>query len=415
MAHKNLTQLAVERLKPTSKSTVYWDTNLPGFGLRISPRGKKVWICMYSVSGRSVMETIAPVAVLPSVAEARSKARESMLLARSGVHPVHERKRLAAAEKAAEAADKFTFKVMAERYIEQYAEPNTRERTCYETKRLLMKAAAWFGDRPVRAIRKADVIEMIGERRPNIFGTSGLTEATHLLIMVRRCFRWAIEQDLVEADPTTGVRKPLRQKVTRDRVLSDAEIVAFWRGCDEIGWPFGPVFKLMLLTGQRKREVAGLRWGELDLPNKVWRLPGSRTKNRRPHDVALSDLALEVIAGLDRPPPGKPDLVFTTTGTTPVSGFHYAKRKIAEMMDSRDWVLHDGRRSVATNMQKLKIRLEVTEAVLNHVSGSRAGVVGIYQRYNFAEEKGEALTAWSRYLEALIYPERVSNVVALRG
>jgi integrase len=132
-----------------------------------------------------------------------------------------------------------------------------------------------------------------------------LSEATNLLGAVRRCFRWArrtinpeTKRCYVDVDPSAEIPKPLKNKRSRERVLSDDEIIAFWRGCGELGWPFGVIFKLLLLTGQRRSEVAGLRWSELDIEGRVWHLPGSRTKNSRPHDVHLSDLAVDIIQSL---------------------------------------------------------------------------------------------------------------------
>jgi len=194
-----------------------------------------------------------------------------------------------------------------------------------------------------------------------------------------------------------------------------------WRALEKVGWPFGPIGNLLLLTGARRDEVASMRWGELDLTSGTWRLPKERTKNKRPHEVPLSDAAIEVIESLPRIE-GKDGLVSTTTGATAVSGFSRAKRAIDAAMlktlpegvaSPPHWTLHDLRRTVATNLQRLGVRLEVTEAVLNHTSGSRAGIVGVYQRHEYAAEKRAALDAWAKRIEAIVEGRDAFNVVSL--
>jgi hypothetical protein len=178
---------------------------------------------------------------VPSVAEARERARASILKARSGVHPVKERQQIEAARKAHSAANAFTFGKLAGRYVEEYTELNTKPSSVYETRRLLTRVAQFFGDYPLHDVKKADVIELISDRRPNRYGTSGLVSATNLLVVVRKALKWAVAHDLIAADPPLNVPKPLTKKPTRDRVLTNPEIVSFWRGCDEIGYPFGPL------------------------------------------------------------------------------------------------------------------------------------------------------------------------------
>ena len=188
----------------------------------------------------------------------------------------------------------------------------------------------------------------------------------------------------------------------RDRALSDEEIKVAWRAFSLVGWPFGAVAQLLLLTGARRNEVAAMRWSEVNLAERIWRLPAARSKNKRDHEVPLSDAALRILDGLPRVGDARDSLVFTVTGASAVSGFSKFKatvdqtiiKTLREEAEARGddpqqvrppepWVLHDLRRTVATNLQKLGVRLEVTEAVLNHVSGSRAGIVGVYQRHTW--------------------------------
>jgi integrase len=174
----------------------------------------------------------------------------------------------------------------------------------------------------------------------------------------------------------------------------------FWKGCDAIGYPFGSVFKLLLVTGQRREEVAGMRWHELDLPGRVWNIPGARTKNSRPHIVHLSDLAMAIIQGLPRfkPVAGR-DFVFSTKGDVSVSGFSYAQRRFP--MPSADWTLHDLRRTLTTGMASLGVAPHICDRCLNHISGQITGVAAIYNRFAYLDERKAALEAWGKWLVEL--------------
>jgi integrase len=194
-------------------------------------------------------------------------------------------------------------------------------------------------------------------------------------------------------------------------VLSDDEVAGLWRSAPALGRCFEGFFKLLLLTGQRREEVAGLEWSELNRSAREWWLPRYRTKNAKEQLVPLSNPAIEVLdfiaGGVSWPKAG---LVFTTTGRTPISGFSKAKARLDAMLasempsptGSNPWRAHDIRRTLATGLQRLGVRFEVTEAVLNHVSGSRSGVAGVYQRYDWAEEKRDALDNWGSYVLKLV-------------
>jgi integrase len=195
-------------------------------------------------------------------------------------------------------------------------------------------------------------------------------------------------------------------------LLSDDEVRAFWRACGEVGFPFGPLGKLLLLTGQRLREVAEMTAGEIDLDQRLWTLPRERSKNDEAHAVPLSDAALEVIESLPRIR-GPKGYLFTTTGQTPVSGFSRARGKIDKAMGSPPhWTFHDLRRTAASGMARLNIALPVIEKVLNHRSGSFAGIVGVYQRHDFADKKREALETWGRFVASLV-DKPAANVVEI--
>jgi integrase len=432
-----LTQLAVERLAPPARGRIdYFDTQLPAFGLRVSSTGRKSWIVMYRVGGKLVRETLGTVARIPKVEKARDLARESMRQAQAGVHPV-EAKRTA---KAAHSSAGDTFSAVADLFIDRYAKPNTRPITCAETKRLIERELKpEWGSRPILDISRRDVIELLD----GIIDRGSPVQANRTLAHMRRLFNWAKEREIVEANPAAGLRMPTPE-VERDRTLSDDELRLFWKACDAIGWPFGPMFKLLLLTAQRRSEVAGMRWSELKLPERQWVIPRERAKNDREHLVHLSERAVEIINTLPRfvgeasgrgGKPSTSDLLFTTTGASAASGFSKAKERVHAKMNKllrrgleqeegqeqeepeeeeggiEEWTLHDLRRTAATGMARLNIAPHVVDRILNHVSGTIRGVAAVYNRHAYLEERRTALEIWSRYVENLVRSS-AANVVS---
>jgi integrase len=194
-------------------------------------------------------------------------------------------------------------------------------------------------------------------------------------------------------------------------VLDDKELRKVWLAADELGHPYGGIVKLLILTGQRRNEIAGLRRSEVDMDERVLHLPPARTKNGLAHDIPLSAPAQAVIADLPRIVDA--DLVFTIK-RQPITGFSRMKERLDKASSVTDWTLHDIRRTVASGLQRLGVRLEVTEAVLNHRSGSTAGIVGVYQRHDYAVEKRDALARWADHVDALVSGKK-ANVVTLRG
>lgn len=247
----------------------------------------------------------------------------------------------------------------------------------------------------------------------------------------RACYGWAIDEELLTENPFAGLK--LEAVPSRDRVLSDPELAAVWKATEAPG-PYNRIVRLLLLTGQRRDEVAAMTWEEIAPDLSTWTIPGDRAKNGKAHIVPLSPQAQAILRAaprFDRDGDDGPELVFPGRGGT-FNGFSKAKKglnqAIAETLkaDAKErgrpekaaaparWTLHDLRRTCATGLQKLGVRLEVTEAALNHVSGSRAGVVGIYQRHDWADEKRAALTAWGARVAATIEGGALAgNVVRL--
>ena len=425
MPTTKLTQAAVDRLSvPSDKAVVYWDNQCPGFGLRISPRGRRTWIVMYRVAGRAVMETLGTTAQTPSVAQAREHARASMTRARDGVNPVAERRE---AEKEA-AVKAMTFGEVAERFLAEHVERNSAPKYAREVRRIFdHDVLPRWRDRPAWEIAKQDVNDLLdakaGSRERKRKGTrdGAATQANRTLTRLRTLFRWAVDMDLIEADPTTGVRQRIKEK-PRDRVLDNDEIRAFWTGCDRLGWPFGALLKLLLLTAQRRDEVGRLRWNELDLDKSTWTIPRERAKSDRAHIVHLSGPAIEIIKAL----PHTGDLVFSGTGATAVSGYSQAKTRIDNLMTAQlreesgdpeaeivPWILHDLRRTATTGMAGLTIAPHVVDKILNHTGGVIRSVAAIYNRFAYLDERKAALETWGRYVMDLVRPKAPENILSI--
>ena len=424
-----LTVLAAERAKPNpQKRLEIPDGGLPGLYLVVQSSGAKSWALRYRYGGKPRKLTVGAFPGI-GLAAARDLAAIAIRAIAEGRDPGRERRE--ARQKAG--VDRDLFKNVAAQFIDRYARRQTRESSWLETARLLgfrpepgatPKASApleatgagiaarWSG-RTVSEITRRDVIELLDET----VDRGATTMANRELAAVRRMFGWCTERGIVEASPCAGVRAPVPER-SRDQLLSDDEIKIFWIGADAIGWPFGPLFKLLLLTGQRRDEVGEMRWREIDNDGPLWALPRERVKAGRAHDVPLSDAALAILMALPRVS-GRSGYVFTTNGVVPVSGWSRAKDRLDKAMadagmTGEPWRLHDLRRTAASGMARLGINLPVIERVLNHVSGSFGGIVGVYQRHEFSDEKRRALDSWGAHVERLVTGQGAA-VVPLRA
>jgi integrase len=280
---------------------------------------------------------------------------------------------------------------------------------------------AWRG-RPVSGITRKDIAKLVDdveERAP--------VQANRTVTVLQAFFGWCMDR-YVEADPTARLKKPTKER-SRKRVLSDSELCAFWGGCERLGWPFGRLLQLLALTAARKTEVAGMRWPELaglDGDNAVLAVPPERYKTDRTLIIPLNAPAVAIIGVL--PKVGtESGLVFTTTDKTPVSGFSKAKAELdAYMLEElradapepdqvtlAPWIIHDLRRTVRTNLSRLKVDADIGERVLGHVI---KGVRGIYDQWEFVDEKRDALDRWAVHLDGIVNPRRAKVVkMARRG
>jgi integrase len=439
---KPLTDAACRKYAPGPERRRIRDPGAQSLFLIIEPSGRKSFAMRFRrPDGKPGKLTLGPLAAagcelegapqigMPlTLAAARQLAAEVHRQRALGHDPIADAKARKHRQRA-ELDDRANgaFAVLARKFIDEHARKNRRWR---EVAGLLGFAyppdggdpaltpnglAARWADRPVREIDGHDIWSVVDEaRRVGVPGrpvrNAGLSEprGRALLAALSSLFGWLQRHRRVESNPCMGVFRPPSQ-APRERVLTADEVARFWAACDRVGEPFGAIFRVLLLTAQRLNEVAGMRRSELR-DDGTWLLPGARTKNGRAHVVPLSPSALEIIAGM----PSRGDLVFTTTGSTPPSGWSRVKRRLdAAMKPGAPWRLHDLRRTAITNMAELGIRPDVIERVVNHVSGTRAGVAGVYNRSELLPERRAALERWAVHVSGLVSPQPDSKVVDL--
>ena len=414
--------LNVESWKPAATRQEILDRD--GLYLVVQPSGVKSWALRYrrKSDGKPVKHTIGSYPLI-SLKDARSAAIALRAEIERGADP-HGAKVVARRQTVED-----SFEAVVRRYItdlrhrqkrswEWYARllglapngsPETldiiRDGSTDQRGRRRVSLVDRWGNRRISEITDRDIIEVLDR----ISGYAPIL-ANRLHAVLSALFAWARKKRLVTANPCAELDRPAEER-SRDRVFDDNELRKVWLAAGELGHPHAGIVRLLILTGQRRNEIADLRWSEVDLEERAFHLPASRTKNGRPHDVPLSASALAIVAGLPRLVDA--EHVFTVK-RKPVTGFSRMKDRLDASSGVTDWTLHDLRRTVASGLQRLGVRLEVTEAVLNHRSGSMAGIVGIYQRHDYAAEKRDALARWADHVDAVI-SGRKANVVALRG
>lgn len=423
MAAGRLTKTAVEAASAAERDSYLWDSALPGFGLKVTPRGTRIYLVQYRPRhGRATRRyTLGKHGAPWTTEQAREAAQKLLARVRLGGDPFAEEqiaRRMQIAQAAAQVeeeqrAQAELFPVVVAEFIKRYAAP--KNRSWPEARRILTSVdlAPWE-NRRISQISRREVMSLVDRVQARAAGAGRL-----LFAHLRRFFSWCVERLYLDISPMAGLRGPPLPKA-RDRVLSDREIALFWRATEQISHPFGPLLRLLLLTGQRKNEVTAMSWVELDLDAAQWTIPGERTKNGQAHAVDLSASAVGILRRMQHQ--GDRDYnrlsngnhsktsrryVFTTTGSTPVSGHSKAKMALDALMHDSGglpvtpWRIHDLRRTAATGMAQLGSAPHVVEAVLNHRSGSRGGLVAVYQHYDHRSERRAALLAWDKHVSVI--------------
>jgi integrase len=432
-----LTDAAVQRLKaPPGGRVDYFDAAYPGLALRVTGAvdqrpERRTWTLFYRWGGKQRRLTFEPGYPALGLADAREAATKARRQLQAGTDPGAAKAE--AKEQAARAPD--TIANVVELFIKRGLELKHRApRYIEETRRNFRNhVLTRWGSRDIKGITRRDVIELLdavmdrgsvvkgddGKRRK---APGGPISANRTLAAIRALFNFALRRGIIDSTPVALVERP-GEETRRERTLTAEEIRAVWDVAGALGYPFGPFFRLALITGQRRDEVARMRWADLDLDERTWTLPAEATKAGRSHVVPLAPLAVEILRGLprkavtvDRVIRASP-YVFTTAGDVPISGFSKAKPRLDQTIaKARDgaalvpWVIHDLRRTAATEMGRLGVSRLIIGKVLNHADRS---VTGIYDRHAYLTEKRNALEMWAQYLGNLTAPLS-ANVVPLR-
>jgi integrase len=340
-----------------------------------------------------------------------------------GLHKAAKRKRRATALNPAGNS----FPELACRYITERAKPSLRG--WRETARNLgldpdndletipSGLCEMWADKDVRTIDKDAIADVIDAARADGIPGKGSkragpseARARHFHNDLSALFAWLVKRRKIDANPLQSLQRP-EPSQDRDRHLTSEEIVKLWKAVDQIPKPFAAAVKLLLLTGQRRSEISELRWNEMPGDLSQINLAATRTKNKLPHVVPLSSLAQDIIASIPRI---ECPFVFTTDGKAPIGGWSKVKKQLDVEMRIPPWRLHDLRRTAVTGMAELGIRPDVIELVVNHVSGRRGGIAGVYNRSELMAERKNALERWSAHVEGLATGQ-ANNVVDLRA
>lgn len=407
-----LTKSYIDNLRPTAKDAIYWDSELKGFGVKVTPKNRKVFLVMHRPKGHigaAKKYTIGTHGEW-TVQQARDRAREVLTEGSKG-NDVGAIERV---ERQRKSSDMLTD--LVDEFLKKHAAQN---RTHDETKRILERELLpKHGKKSIHVITKHDVLsalESIRDRGSPIM-------ANRALAAIRKLMNWCVSRGIIDVSPANGISQ-LSKEVSRDHVLTLEETRAALISAKKMGYPYGNIVELLFLTAQRRNEVGEMCWSELDLDKASWTIPAERAKNGKAHDVHLSEDALTILRSIRRVVSTdnvESNLVFTTTGTTPFSG--YSKAKIAlekQMLEvlqkaandkgiNPDTVkltplrLHDIRRTVTTELSKLGVAIHVADAILNHKSNAMSSVARIYQRNEFVEERREALDLWCDHLSKIM-------------
>ncbi len=357
------------------------DGKVPGFGLRVTANGVKSFYLAYRFAGRSRRMNLGRYPVI-TLQKARNKALMALVEISEGQDP--------RANEEIESAGLNDFVIAVDRFVQVHCYRHNRPSTAAETARLLSTYfIPYWKKRSVADITKADVLQVLEP----IMERGAPSSARHAFAAIRKFFNWAVEQGLIEDSPCRNLKAPGKHQ-SRDRVLSNDELVSVWQCCEEHGDTFGTIVRLLILTAQRRGEVCAMQWDEIDLGQKVWTIPGERTKNGKTHVVPLSETAIEILTALPR---FNSPYVFPARGKLdqPYSGYSKGKRTLNDAVGIDDWTLHDLRRTAATGMAQLGVEPHIVECILNHSTGTFGGVAGVYNRYRYLDQMREALIKWN--------------------
>jgi integrase len=385
---------------------IEWDETLPGFGLRFR-RDHKSWVCQYRIGAQQRRESLGDVRKV-GLEDARKIARKRFAQVELGLDP----KAMKGKADADAAAAKRTLAVVAERYLAN-KQPVLRPSSYAAAKRYLEDHWKPLASRPLASIDRADVASRLQE----IIKERGRVAASQARINLSALYTWAAKEGLVETNVVANTNDPAKGIQSRERVLNAGEIKAIWDACDD--GDFGAIAKLLLLTGQRRNEIAGLRWSEIDFNAGLIKLPAERVKNKHPHNIPMSGAVIGILAARLEARGNARDLLFGKRDRpfmTWTNGKAALDRRIAKSGKTlAPWALHDLRRTCATRMaENLDIEPHVIEACLNHYSGHRRGVAGVYNKSTYERAMKAALARWAEHVLDIV-EEREIKIVPLHS
>ena len=368
-----------------AKDAVYWDSGLPGFGVKVTPKGRKVFLVMYRLAGagsRLRKYTIGPYGRV-TLPMAKAQAQKIFAARLDGRDPAEE-KRQSRRRLVVDRIDD-----LVETFIREHvAKIGTNRRI---TNLLRRDVIAHWGTKSIHEIKKRDVSDLI-----SLIGQRNAHASHRLLKTLKTFFRWCVGRAVIDFSPAEGISSSYRE-VSRDRVLTDQQLAAVIRAARRMPLPYGRIVEFLALTGQRREEVAQLKWEELDEKTRTWTVPGSRTKNKKIHIVHLSEPAWKVVEACS----GEPYVFGTATGKR-FQRFGKGKRAIDKLCEVAGWRLHDLRRTIVSGMARLGVPPHVADKILNHQAGTISGVAAVYQRHDFLLERKEALDRWGTHVEHIV-------------
>jgi integrase len=387
MPRTKMTKSNIDTLPIGKSDVVYWDVGCPGFGVKVTPKGRKVFVVLYRTGGagsRLRKYTIGPYGRV-TLHQAQVAAQRVFTAKLEGRDPAGE-KREAKRRLVADRVDD-----LLEAYIAQYV---SQRRSGGEISRLLRREIGkLWGSRSIHEITKRDVVEVITA----IEQRGAPIAANKALKTLKTFLRWCVGRAVLDRSPADGIPLPAKE-ISRDRILADHELTQVIIAARKIGGPYGGIIELLTLTAQRREEVARVTSDEFEIEQRIWTLPKSRTKNGKPHIVHLSNEAIVVLSRANKIGP----FVFSLYGTKSFQGFSQAKRELDELSGVKDWRLHDLRRTCVSGMARLGIPPHVADKILNHQSGTISGVAAVYQRHDFLAERREALERWGAHVANIV-------------
>jgi integrase len=374
MPRIKMTKSNIDALPIGKSDVVYWDVGRPGFGVKVTPKGRKVFVVLYRTGGagsRLRKYTIGPYGRV-TLHQAQVAAQKVFTAKLEGRDPAGEKRE-------------------AKRRVDADV---SQRRSGGEISRLLRReiGKAW-GSRSIHEITKRDVVEVITA----IEQRGAPIAANKALKTLKTFLRWCVGRAVLDQSPADGIPLPAKE-VSRDRVLVDDELARVIIAARKIGGPYGGIVELLALTAQRREEVARASSDELDIGQRIWTLPKGRTKNGKPHIVHLSNEAIVVLNRASK----IGSFVFSLDGAKPFQEFSRAKRELDELSGVKDWRLHDLRRTCVSGMARLGIPPHVADKILNHQAGTITGVAAVYQRHDFLAERKDALEQWGAHVRKIL-------------